>query len=140
MHSHQQLFVYGTLRSDFHHPAHSTYISAYFDFTGPARVKGALYDLGEYPGAIASGDGFITGELYRIKDDHDFDWAIAQLDDYEGLNETPPLYRRDKVQVHILDQTTTAWIYWYQQPIKEAILVASGDVLQYTQEKMNRNL
>ena len=75
--SNHQLFVYGSLRSDFHHPAHASYISAYFEFLGPARVKGRLYDLGEYPGAVPTSENhFIKGELYRLKEGQDFDWAL----------------------------------------------------------------
>lgn len=137
-HNPEHLFVYGTLRSDFHHPAHDTYISPYFELLGPARVKGKLYDLGEYPGAIATDDdSFITGELYRLKKGADFAWAMAQLDEYEGLNETPPLYLRDLVQVHIVNQTMTTWIYWYNQPLKDETYIVSGDVLQYARDKMN---
>ena len=33
-----RLFVYGSLRKGFHHPAYQ-YISGHFDFIGPATVK-----------------------------------------------------------------------------------------------------
>lgn len=56
-----QLFVYGTLRSGFQSPAYS-YISRYFTLIGEAKVKGRLYDLGDYPAAVpVEEDYFIIG-------------------------------------------------------------------------------
>ena len=109
-----QLFVYGSLRSDSGHPAHR-YVSDAFLLLGPARVPGKVYDLGDYPGAVPAGnDCFILGEVYRLKEGADFNTAAALLDEYEGLNETPPLFRRAQVSVYTADGSTTeAWIYWY---------------------------
>ncbi|NCI47809.1 gamma-glutamylcyclotransferase family protein [Sediminibacterium soli] len=128
------LFVYGSLRKGFHHPAYE-YISRYFRFAGDARVKGKLYDLGSYPAALPTEeDSFITGELYCINTPDEFDWAIAQLDDYEGLNTEngePSLYRRDTVTVYLNDATETAWIYWYNRPVNEQTRIPTGDLLAY---------
>ena len=80
-----QLFVYGSLRSGFHHPAYE-YISRYFKLVDNAKIKGVLYDMGEYPAAIPTNEeNFIIGELYTIINADEFSWAIAQLDDYEGI-------------------------------------------------------
>jgi gamma-glutamylcyclotransferase (GGCT)/AIG2-like uncharacterized protein YtfP len=80
------LFVYGSLRSGFHSPAYE-YISRFFDFVGNGRVKGKLYDLGSYPGGVPTkDDAYIIGELYHIRDESEFSWAMAQLDDYEGVD------------------------------------------------------
>jgi gamma-glutamylcyclotransferase (GGCT)/AIG2-like uncharacterized protein YtfP len=137
--SNYQLFVYGSLRRGFNHPAHA-YISEHFVLQSPARVKGKIYDLGEYPGAIPTSEHyFINGELYRLKEGQDFYWAIAQLDDYEGLNENPPLYLRETALVYLENDTTTAWIYWYNMPVEGKHWIASGDVLQYMSEKANDN-
>ena len=138
--SNYQLFVYGSLRSDFNHPAHA-YISEHFVLqAAPARVKGKVYDLGEYPGAIPTPENhFIKGELYRLKEGQDFDWAIAQLDDYEGLNETSSLYVRETALVYLNNDTTTAWIYWYNMPVEGKHWIASGDVLQYMKERKNED-
>ncbi len=57
-----KLFVYGSLRKGFHHPAYE-YISKHFTFIAVAKVKGKLYDLGEFPAAIATDEElFIKGE------------------------------------------------------------------------------
>ncbi len=135
---HQQLFVYGSLRSGFNHPAYA-YISTHFTLMGSAKVKGKLYDLGEYPAALPTHDEYyIIGELYQLKEEQEFSWAIAQIDDYEGINPEPgeaALYKRELTTVYINGQTTTAWIYWYNNNIEGKPLIASGDVLDYLQQK-----
>lgn len=133
-----KLFVYGSLLSGFHHPAYQ-YISEYFQFIGPARVKGLLYDMGDYPAAIPShSEQYIKGELYELTNPESFGWVIGQLDDYEGVDagegETP-LYRRDLVTVHCMDHVAESWIYWFCGDITGKPLIASGDVLEYRKSK-----
>jgi len=133
-----QLFVYGSLRSGFRSPAYE-YISRYFDLIGEAKAKGKLFDLGDYPAAIPTDDDkFISGELYRIKNENEFSWAIGQLDDYEGVHvgfDETQLYRRNIAEVHINNEITTAWIYWYHGDIEGKPMIESGDVLQYMEQK-----
>jgi gamma-glutamylcyclotransferase (GGCT)/AIG2-like uncharacterized protein YtfP len=132
------LFVYGSLRSGFRSPAYE-YISRFFNFIGEARVKGKLFDMGSYPGAVpASDDAFIIGELYIIKDDSDFSWAIGQLDDYEGVNvesDEMQLYRRELADVFINNEVIPAWIYWYSGNVNGRPEIVSGDLLEYLQHK-----
>jgi gamma-glutamylcyclotransferase (GGCT)/AIG2-like uncharacterized protein YtfP len=132
------LFVYGSLRSGFHSPAYE-YISRYFNFVGDAKVKGKLYDLGEYPAAVpVDTDDFIIGELYVIKNQSEYSWAIGQLDDYEGVDveegETQ-LYRRELADIYIGDTIVKAWIYWYNGDVTDKPLVCSGDILDYLKKK-----
>lgn len=127
------LFVYGSLRRGFHHPAYA-YISEYFNFVGDATVKGKLYDLGPYPAAVPDEGGLIIGELYRIKEPGQFSWAMAQLDDYEGVcceEGESQEYKRELTRVHVNGQEETAWIYWYARSVEGHPVVASGDVLEY---------
>jgi gamma-glutamylcyclotransferase (GGCT)/AIG2-like uncharacterized protein YtfP len=133
-----KIFVYGSLRSGFHHPAYE-YISKYFKFLSEAKVKGYLYDMGNFPAALPATDSaFIVGELYELKDTTDFSWAIEQLDDYEGVRPEEgeiPMYRRDLTTVYHSDVTTEAWIYWYNGKIEEQPVIPSGDVLQFIHQK-----
>jgi len=133
-----QLFVYGSLRSGFRSPAYE-YISRYFDLAGEAKVKGKLYDLGDYPAAKPTNENkFIIGELYSIRNENEFAWAIGQLDDYEGVHvgfDETQLYRREITEVYIDNTTTTAWIYWYDGNVEGKPLIESGDVLQYMDQK-----
>jgi len=132
------LFVYGSLRSGFHHPAYA-YLAKYFHLIGAGTVQGSLYDMGDYPVAIPAGsEKFITGELYAINNTEEFDYAISQLDDYEGLNVEAgeaALYRRNTATITCNGQPYTAWVYWYNGNVSGLTEIASGDVVQYLQQK-----
>ena len=133
-----QLFVYGSLRSGFRNPTYQ-YLTRYFHLAGDAVVKGKLYDMGDYPAAIACDEEkFISGELYIINNPTEFSWAIAQLDDYEGLNVEvgeSPLYKREAVKAYIKGQGSDAWIYWFNGDIIGRPEIISGDLMQYLQQK-----
>lgn len=135
------LFVYGSLRSGFRSPAYE-YISQFFSFAANGQVKGSLYDMGEYPAAVPGAeDKYIIGELYAIKNPAEFSWAIGQLDDYEGVTVEPgeaQLYRRDIADVETEKGTVKAWIYWYNGDISGRPQIATGDVLEYLNNKNNR--
>lgn len=133
------LFVYGSLRKGFQHPAYA-YISRYFTLMGEGKVKGKLYDLGAYPAAKpVDGEFFIRGELYQINHADEFAWALAQLDDYEGIIPEPgetALYRREKTIVYLDNGTTEqAWIYWFNGDVDERSWTGTEDLLQYMQWK-----
>ncbi len=130
-----QLFVYGSLRSGFKSPAYE-YISRYFTFVADAKVKGTLHDMGEYPAAKPTNDeSYIIGELYAINNKDEFSFAIAQLDDYEGLNPEegePALFIREAATVYLNGTTTTqAWIYWFNGNVANRPIIQTGDILQY---------
>ncbi len=132
-----KLFVYGSLRSVFKTDAYE-YISRFFSFDEVAKVNGALFDLGPYPAAVPAAGSFIVGELYTIKNESEFNWAIGQLDDYEGVIAEPgeiQLYRRELVDVFTEHATTIAWIYWYNGSVDGKPLIESGDLIQYLQQK-----
>ena len=133
-----QLFVYGSLRSGFKSPAYE-YISRFFSLVSDAKVKGRLFDLGTYPAGVPSNDeSFIIGELYTIKNEPEFAWAIGQLDDYEGVTVEPDevqLYKREIVDVYTDNAVSKAWIYWYTRSTEGKPLIESGDLIQYLQQK-----
>ena len=133
-----QLFVYGSLRSGFQQAAYQ-YLSKYFRLLGEARVKGKLYDMGEYPVALPTNEErFIIGELYQINNTDEFSYAIGQLDDYEGLfpeNEEVPLYKRKAVTVYCNNLQSTSWIYWFNGTVEGLPEIVTGDVLEYLQQK-----
>jgi gamma-glutamylcyclotransferase (GGCT)/AIG2-like uncharacterized protein YtfP len=133
-----QLFVYGSLRSGFQSQAYE-YVSRYFSFVAEAKVKGKIYDMGSYAAGVPTDEeAFITGELYKVKEIDEFSWAMGQLDDYEGVSVEPDevqLFRREIVDVYYDNQDTQAWIYWYNGSTIGRPLIASGDMLQYLQQK-----
>ena len=133
-----QLFVYGSLRSGFRNPAYE-YLTRYFHLMGEAVVQGKFYDKGPYPVAIPSTDeSFINGELYHLNNPEEFNWAIEQLDDYEGLNVEAgekQLYKRELVTVFQEGKPSLAWVYWYNDSVQGMEEIATGDVLKYLQQK-----
>lgn len=132
------LFVYGSLRSGFRSPVYE-YISRFFKFIGDARVKGKLFDMGSYPAGVATTEeSYIVGELYQAKNQHEFSWAIGQLDDYEGVSveaDEIQLYRREVVDVFINGETVKAWIYWYNGDVSSRPVITSGDLMEYLKKK-----
>jgi len=138
MNSNFQLFVYGSLRSGFKSPAFE-YISRYFTFVANGKVKGSLHDMGEYPAAKPTlNEEYIIGELYTINNTDEFGFAIAQLDDYEGVNAEDgeqPLFRREVTTVYAGDKISEAWIYWFNGTIHNNPIIQSGDVLKYLEMK-----
>jgi gamma-glutamylcyclotransferase (GGCT)/AIG2-like uncharacterized protein YtfP len=133
-----RLFVYGSLRSYFRSPDYD-YMARYFDLIGEGTVRGKLFDTGEYPAAIPAEDGSsIAGELYTIRNEREFAWAICQLDDYEGTTAESfekPLYRREITDVFINNESVQAWIYWYNGDVTGKPLITSGDTVVYQQSK-----
>jgi gamma-glutamylcyclotransferase (GGCT)/AIG2-like uncharacterized protein YtfP len=129
------IFVYGSLRSGFKSPAYN-YISKYFSLVGEAKVQGKLYNMGNYPVAKPTTENtFIVGELYKINNTDEFGFAIAQLDDYEGLfaeEDETPLYYRTKENIICLNGTIAeAWVYWFNGDVSNKPSIESGDVLAF---------
>ena len=135
-----RIFVYGSLRRGFNSPAYS-YISQYFDLIGNGTIAGCLHDLGDIAAAVprTNCERRIVGELYEIRNPDEFGWAIAQLDDYEGVNpsyDEERHYYRAVTPVLLEDGSEhEAWIYWYAHGVENFPIVESGDVLEYFQSK-----
>lgn len=128
------LFVYGSLRKGFKSHAYE-YIKSYFTLLGTATIKGTMYDMGTYPVVTSKDTGrLIKGELYEINNPLEFSFAMAQLDDYEGLYPEEGQeadYEREVVDVNFNGETITAWVYWYKKDVTGKPVVESGDMLQY---------
>jgi gamma-glutamylcyclotransferase (GGCT)/AIG2-like uncharacterized protein YtfP len=134
------LFVYGSLRSGFKNTAYD-YLTHYFEYCGEGLVKGKFYDNGLHPVAIpTNNEDMIVGELYCLKNIEEFSWAFEQLDDYEGLHVLPgetALYKREKVEVYQIEKVISAWIYWFNGSVDGFTSIASGDLVNYVQQKNN---
>ncbi len=124
----EYLFVCGTLRSAFA-PQQVKPLLERMKLIGTATVRGWLYDLGEYPGALLAEDGgTIMGELLELPADENL---LHALDQYEGIDESTPsnsLFVRTRCRAAMPDgQIVEAWIYVYNQTLKGARLIESGD-------------
>ena len=131
MSEYEHLFVYGTLRKDSQHIMGKILANKTINL-GKARVRGRLYNLIEFPGAVDNGgeDDWIYGELYQLINPSD---TLPMLDDYEGCGPEatrPYIFERYQVDAYLEnDEVYTAWIYWYRGNFHEQQRVISGDYL-----------
>lgn len=130
------VFVYGTLRRGEVNDINRLHPSP--RWCGHARVAGALYQLGWYPGLRFDGDGQVIGEVYAI------DPALEpQLDAIEEVRGSPDdEYRKVVVTVEMADAPqpgpgeppptrVRALAYEVQaHRVHGAARIASGDWLQ----------
>lgn len=93
---------------------------------GRGLVRGALYDLGEYP-ALCPGDGDVWGEVYAVGSVA----TLRRIDAYERCYPSRPgsLFRRRRVDVRLGDGSVIrASAYFYDRPLPAgARRIESGD-------------
>ena len=121
------LFVYGTLLRGFA-SLESWQRRVRAEFAGRGRIKGKLYDLGEYPGAITDSEHLVRGELYELRNPGN---AVKILDEYEWYSPLHPersLFVRAVTPV-VMDNggEKEAWVYFYNGQVDERKLIAGGD-------------
>ena len=82
------LFAYGTLQPG-RAPAEIAAAVAKLLLVAEGYVRGQLYDLGDYPGAIldSSSPQQISGTIFELPEDPDI---LSQLDAYEGFDPDAP--------------------------------------------------
>ena len=129
-----RLFVYGTLRND---PGHEMYhvLARSANFLGEARMRGEMFDLGEYPGVVVSDDPrtHVVGELYELKPSETA-LALDILDSYEECapnQPEPQEYRRQIARVELNGIATDAWVYVLNSRPVGAIPIPGGDYLAW---------
>jgi len=131
-----KLFVYGTLRNQFGHKLNGL-IKSNFELIGKGMLKGKLFDIGRYPGAVfpKSSEGKIVGEIYQVKDNGDFEAALAILDKYEGYekdNLKKSEYIRQRKYVQLSNgRKVLSWVYVYNKPVMDKRIIAGGDYIRH---------
>ena len=110
------LFVYGTLMSWSAHPM-ARRLRANARLLGPGSIRGRLYDLGSYPGAVDAEDrrARVRGEIYMVAGAA---VLLPMLDRYEGCapeSRQPHLYER-VVRTAALDEggELAVWTYLWR--------------------------
>lgn len=91
------LFTYGTLLSS---GDAGTELLEPCERVGVGAVRGTLYDLGDYPALLLSGDDEVQGEIWRCPASR-----LPALDAYEGVADG--LFRRAAVRV----DGCACWVY-----------------------------
>jgi gamma-glutamylcyclotransferase (GGCT)/AIG2-like uncharacterized protein YtfP len=129
----QHLFLYGTLLPS-EAPKEIASIVKRFRRLGPAKVRGRLYDFGEFPGAVLdpSSRAIIHGELVVLPADGR---VLQELDRYEEFDPTDPkgsLFVRKKARVEMANGSSLeGWIYVYNKRPGNAKVVRGGDYLRF---------
>lgn len=133
------LFVYGTLRSEFHNEF-AVFLRKHSEFIGKAKITGNLYDLGWYPGLVAGSEKDnlpkVTGEVFKIKGNSSE--IFAQLDDYECFGEKyeqPNEFVRKIASVDLEGTPIDCQVYFYNHSIVDKIYIHSGDYSNYLKSK-----
>ena len=125
------LFVYGTLLQPGNE--YARYLTSHCTLIGPAKFKGTLYDIGQYPGAIANAfiDTYVHGSIFLMDDAAS---VLRVLDDYEGIGPNDPHpheYNRQLFDVETDTGQLNCWVYLYNLPLDGYTQISSGDYNQY---------
>jgi len=110
------LFAYGTLMRGYLLHRVLARGAAYL---GPGTIRGALLDLGAYPGLV-EGRGAVAGEVYRLDASPEL---LPALDREEGYN-----FERRRRKIVMADgRAAWAWVYHYRGARDGARPLAHGD-------------
>jgi gamma-glutamylcyclotransferase (GGCT)/AIG2-like uncharacterized protein YtfP len=125
----QYLFAYGTLQPGLA-PTKIARVAAKLRPAGEGFVRGVLYDLGGYPGAVADprAKGKITGTVMDLPEE---EGLLEQLDQYEGFDPRSPEaseYIRERQTVELVDGgSLECWFYRYNREPRNLPRVESGE-------------
>lgn len=121
-----QVFVYGTLRRGGVREMPALFPGA--RFVDKARVRGRLYDFGEYPGLLLDESGAeVAGEVYEIDER-----ILKQLDEIEAGSH----YIRRRLEIAVGGRVEACWVYVYDPRFyKGETEIESGDWIAYARSK-----
>jgi gamma-glutamylcyclotransferase (GGCT)/AIG2-like uncharacterized protein YtfP len=119
------LFIYGTLLN--HNNEFAVYLKDHSHFFANGKVRGTLYDIGEYPGAVLDdGDGYIYGVILQIDDP---EVVFLEIDDYEGYGDEQPEpneFIRVLRDVETASDIVSCYIYVYNLPVDGLPTIEDG--------------
>ncbi|HEX3386571.1 MAG TPA: gamma-glutamylcyclotransferase family protein [Mucilaginibacter sp.] len=119
-----KLFVYGTLMDEDN--KYGIYLRDNSRFFANGKIKGKLYHLGDYPGVVLGGEGYVYGTILQMDNPAE---ALALIDIYEGFGDDQP---QPNEFIRILAEAETdlgvveCWVYLYDLPADELKLIADG--------------
>jgi len=126
------LFLYGTLLP-YLAPSVIAPVVAKLRRVGEASVRGALYHLGGFPGAILDegADGHIHGTVFELPGDEGVLSALDEYEDYDPQNvEQSQFVRRLHPVALASGEEMRCWIYVYNREVGSAARILSGRYLQ----------
>lgn len=111
-----KLFVYGTLLDEDN--KYGIYLRDSSSFFAAGKIKGKLYNIGEYPAAVLlpKGEDYIHGIILRMDEP---DITLSIIDIYEGFGEEHPHpneFIRIMTDVETKEGPVQCWIYVYNLP------------------------
>jgi len=120
------LFVYGTLLDNDNEFA--TYLRNNSILYSDGKIKGELYDIGEYPGAILSeeADKYIYGSILQINNP---ERVFKVIDGYEGFGSQelwPNEFVRILTDIDTASGPVNCWIYLYNLPVNGLRVIEGG--------------
>lgn len=124
------LFLYGTLIQRDPPDKEIARIVKSLHRVGAASVRGRLYDLGDFPGAIVdpSSNRFVRGELLELPDDDDILHALDKYEEFDSANPRKSLFVRSKVDIKMANgRLVEGWIYVYNKNPGDAPLIQGGN-------------
>jgi gamma-glutamylcyclotransferase (GGCT)/AIG2-like uncharacterized protein YtfP len=89
---------------------------------GPCRIRGRLYDLGEWP-TLVPGEGVAHGELFELLDERAFA-RLDQFEDYDPNDHGRSGYLRDVLT--LIDPAVRAWVYVANELPQRAVAIPGG--------------
>ena len=121
-----KIFVYGTLLKGL--PLHNYLAKSAARYVGKGRIKGRLYDLGEYPGVVESQNADnVQGEVYELSDKKTLD-ELDRVEEYHPHFPQKSLFVRRKAIVRLDNgDTIPAWTYFLARKPRNAEIIESGD-------------
>jgi gamma-glutamylcyclotransferase (GGCT)/AIG2-like uncharacterized protein YtfP len=129
----QYLFVYGTLRPGFA-PGEIARVVEKLKPVGDGFVRGVLYDLGHFPGAMlhasdpdASSSGKIFGTVFELPEDPQVLRALDTYEDFYPNAISDSQFVRVEHAVELADgRSLLCWIYIYNLDPVGARIITNG--------------
>jgi gamma-glutamylcyclotransferase (GGCT)/AIG2-like uncharacterized protein YtfP len=124
----QYLFAYGTLQPGLA-PTKIARVAEKLRPVGEGFVRGVLYDLGGYPGALA--DSIASGKIFgAVMELPDEEGLLERLDAYEGFDPQAPEsseYIRERQIVELkAGGMVECWFYRYNRRPRDGNRIESG--------------
>lgn len=125
-----KLFVYGTLLDEDN--KYGIYLRDSSKFYSTGKIKGKLYNIGEYPAAVLlpQGEDYIHGIILQMDEP---DITLSIIDIYEGFGEehpNPNEFIRVMTDIETKEGAVTCWIYLYNLPTEGLTQIDSGKYIQ----------
>lgn len=122
------LFLYGTLMQPESDEEIALVVNRLHRI-GAASVRGRLYDLGDYPGAVIdpSSNTSVRGELVELPEDESVLHALDRYEEFDPTNPQHSLFVRTKVRIQLtVGRNVDAWMYVYNKHLGDAPVITGG--------------